>query len=63
MSKPRPGFLDSPYFVGEVDNWHLQEGAPDEVKKEFEEYMNTPDCIDVSGMSEEDYYKKFFGMK
>lgn len=40
MSEKRPKFLDSPYFVDEMDNWHLKEGAPEEVKKEFEEYMN-----------------------
>ena len=31
--------FDSPYFVPELDNWHLKEGAPEDVKKEFEEYM------------------------
>ena len=35
----RPKFWDSPYFVPEPDNWHLKEGAPEDVKKEFEEYM------------------------
>lgn len=35
----KPKFVDSPYFVAEEDNWHLKEGAPEEVVKEFEEYM------------------------
>ena len=35
----RLSFFDSEYFVPEVDNWHLKEGAPPEVVKEFEEYM------------------------
>lgn len=39
MSMARPNFADSPYFVAEEDNWHLKEGAPEDVKKEFEEYM------------------------
>jgi hypothetical protein len=32
----------------EPDNWHLKEGAPEDVRKEFEEFMNHPDCIVVS---------------
>jgi len=39
MSRVRPSFLDSPYFVAEPGNWHLLPGAPEEVVKEFEEYM------------------------
>lgn len=39
MSVTRPDFIDSPYFVGEEGNWHLKEGAPEDVVKEFEEYM------------------------
>lgn len=39
MSQERPKFFDSPFFVMEYGNWHLKDGAPEEVKKEFEEYM------------------------
>lgn len=39
MSTMSLGFVNSPYFVDEPDNWHLLEGAPEEVVKEFEEYM------------------------
>ena len=39
MIGARPDFMDSPYFVCEVDNWHLLPGAPESVVKEFEEYM------------------------
>lgn len=35
----RPKFFDSPYFVMEVDNWHLKENAPKEIVDEFNEYM------------------------
>jgi len=35
----QPKFINSPYFVAELDNWHLKEGAPEDVKKEFDEYM------------------------
>ena len=34
-----PDFMKSPYFVPEFGNWHLKEGAPEEVVKEFNEYM------------------------
>lgn len=37
----RPSFMDSPYFVMEEDNWHLKEGAPAELVKEFNDYMNS----------------------
>lgn len=39
MSQPRPSFIDSPYFIMKDDNWHLTDDAPEELKKEFEEYM------------------------
>ncbi len=39
MSQNMPTFWNSPYFVPEPDNWHLTEDAPEELKKEFEEYM------------------------
>lgn len=45
MSMVRPSFFDSPYFVAEPDNWHLKEGAPEEIVKEFEEYMRASDLI------------------
>jgi hypothetical protein len=41
----RPSFLDSPYFVSEFNNWHLKPDAPEEVKKDFEKYMNTYNAI------------------
>lgn len=39
MSQSMSTFWNSPYFVPEPDNWHLTEDAPEELKKEFEEYM------------------------
>lgn len=41
MIGERPKFMDSPYFVPEPNNWHLKEGAPEEVQKEFKEFMET----------------------
>ena len=40
-----PSFIDSPYFVEEPFNWHLTEDAPDDIKKEFEEYMKSMEII------------------
>lgn len=34
-----PKFFDSPYFVNEPGNWHLKPGAPEEIVKEFEAFM------------------------
>ena len=39
MSVPAPKFIDSSYFVEEPDNWHLKPGAPEEVQREFDEFM------------------------
>lgn len=33
-----PKFLESPFFVGEPNNWHLLPGAPEEVVLEFEQW-------------------------
>ena len=43
--KIRPDFIDSPFFVMEPDNWHLKDDAPEEVRKEFEEFMGNPDFV------------------
>lgn len=39
MSTAEMDFAKSTHFVPEDGNWHLKEGAPEEIKKEFEEYM------------------------
>lgn len=39
MSVKSPEFICSPYFVPEPDNWHLKDGAPQEVVDEFIKYM------------------------
>lgn len=40
MIGAEPKFMNSPFFVMEEDNWHLLPGAPEEVVKEFNDYMN-----------------------
>ncbi len=39
MVFPKPKFVDSPYFVGDFENWHLLPGAPKEIQEEFNEFM------------------------
>lgn len=41
----RPEFMNSIYFVAEPGNWHLKEGAPTELRKEFEDYMESMNSI------------------
>lgn len=50
MSTQKLNFIDSPYFVPEIDNWHLKEDAPEEVKKEFEEYMKYSNELEEKGV-------------
>lgn len=50
MSTSKPKFVDSPYFVPEEDNWHLKEGAPEEIVKEFEEYMRYEEELEKRGI-------------
>lgn len=52
MSIARPEFTKSPYFVPEDGNWHLEEGAPPEVVKEFEEYMKRDKELEERGIEE-----------
>lgn len=50
MSSIKMSFTDSPYFVAEDENWHLKEGAPEEVQKEFDEYMNYSKELEKRGI-------------
>lgn len=50
MSVQKPKFVDSPYFVPEDGNWHLKEGAPQEVVEEFEEYMRYEKELEERGI-------------
>lgn len=47
MSRARPDFIDSEYFYIDDAGWHLRDGAPEDAKKEFEEYMSIPDDINA----------------
>lgn len=35
----RPDFLDSGYVKITDEGWELKEGAPEKIKKEFEQFM------------------------
>lgn len=52
MSMQKPNFAYSPYFVPEDGNWHLKEGAPEEVKREFEEYMEYEEKLEKLGIDQ-----------
>jgi hypothetical protein len=41
LPRIRPRFTKSPYFVDEPGNWHLQQGAPKQLKHEFDDYMTS----------------------
>lgn len=45
-----PKFFTSEYFVPETDNWHLKEGAPQEIKDEFEKWMKEQDEMHRNGL-------------
>ncbi|PLR94133.1 hypothetical protein [Bacillus sp. T33-2] len=47
MPIKRPEFIKSPYFMDEPGNWHLKTGAPEDLKKEFERYMESIEVIPV----------------
>lgn len=51
MSIKRPDFANSDYFVMEDENWHLKEGAPPEVVKEFEEYVQYCKKMEEKGIA------------
>lgn len=35
-----PKFIESEFFVSDFGNWHLKEGAPEDIKEEFEAFMS-----------------------
>ena len=45
-----PNFVKSPFFVGETNNWHLLQGAPIEVKKEFDEWVEEQEKANEKGI-------------
>ena len=45
MGMVMPKFFTSEWFVDEPGNWHLKEGAPEEIVKEFEAFMTKDEDI------------------
>lgn len=39
MPEKKPAFMQSPYFIAEPGNWRLKDGAPEELRREFETFM------------------------
>jgi hypothetical protein len=50
MTGERPNFLDSPYFYADKDGWHLKPGAPDDIVKEFNAYMEQQAQAEDAGL-------------
>ena len=50
MSIERPKFVDSPYFYTDEDGWHLKDDAPEDVRKEFDEYMKYEEELKEKGI-------------
>ena len=50
MSIQTPKFAESPFFVAKDGNWHLKEGAPEEVIKEFNEYLEYEKMLEERGI-------------
>lgn len=48
----RPDFVDSPFFVDDLGNWHLKPGAPADVVKEFNEFLEMMDLAEALGEPE-----------
>lgn len=40
-----PDFIDSPYLIIDEKGWRLKEDAPEDLKKEFEEFMKSIEKI------------------
>ena len=38
-----PNFIDSPYLIIDEKGWRLKDDAPEELKKEFDEFMKEID--------------------
>lgn len=45
----RPDFVDSPFFVDDPGNWHLKPGAPADVVKEFNEFLEVMALAEALG--------------
>lgn len=40
-----PKFINSTYLIIDEKGWRLKEDAPDELKKEFDEYMKSLEMV------------------
>ena len=43
-------FMDSPYFHPDPNHWWVDDDAPEEVKKEFEEFMKACEEAEKKGV-------------
>ena len=45
-----PSFYNDPHFHADPNNWHVDDDAPEEVKKEFEEWMKETEEDESQGI-------------
>jgi len=45
-----PAFMQSEWFVKEPDNWYLKDDAPEEIRKEYEEWKAEEDQAAEEGI-------------
>ena len=57
MTGTVPNFINSPFFVREPGNWHLQSGAPKEVVREFDEFMQDMKPLEAPEVTVEEILK------
>lgn len=65
MTSKIPNFINSPYFVGEPNNWHLKPDAPKEVVKEFNDFMedDSPEPLNKIVELEELDFRAFYDIE
>jgi hypothetical protein len=49
MPRIRPEFTKSPYFVDEPGNWHLKDGASQELQNDLDNYLSSLEDINEPG--------------
>lgn len=51
MIGPAPNFINSDYFYINEDGWNLRNGAPEQVRKEFESFITKNQAYEGSVVS------------
>lgn len=57
MTVTVPKFINSPFFISEPGNWHLKPGAPKEVVREFNDFMQQMKQLEAPDITVEEILK------